>query len=61
MKQSSAMHTEEFILRELFRGFDRTCNGIINNDILKGMLNKVDLTTNDEYIESLLQQVEVNG
>ena len=37
-KKSTKGHHEEFVLRELFRGFERNNNGIVTLDILKGML-----------------------
>lgn len=43
MKQSTKHHHEEFVLRELFRSFDRTDNGVVTQEILGAMLAKVDI------------------
>jgi len=61
MKLSKKQHNEEFILRELFRTYERNNNGIITIEILKSMLEKVDLTASDEYIEALLIQADLSG
>ena len=61
LKQSSKGHQEEFVLRELFRGFDRDSNGHLTLDILKAMLQKVDITAGDQYLEALLKACDVNG
>lgn len=54
MKQSTKNHNEEFVLRELFRTFERENNGVLTLAILKAMLEKVDMTVSDEYLEALL-------
>ena len=60
LKLSTKGHHEEFVLRELFRTFDRDNNGELSLEVLKAMLEKVDITTSDEYLEALLKQVEIN-
>ena len=61
LKLSTKGHHEEFVLRELFRGFDRDNNGLLSVEVLKAMLEKIDITTSDEYLEALLKQVEINS
>lgn len=61
LKLSKQQHTEEFVLRELFRSFERNNNGIITCEIFKGMLQKVDLTTSDEFVQALLIQADMAG
>ena len=61
MRSSSKQHNEEFLLRELFRAFERNNNGIVTVEILKGMFAKVDLTASDEYVEALLIQADLSG
>ena len=61
MKKSNDRHLEETVLRELFRTYDRNNNGILTQDILKCILEKLDLTTSDEYLTGLLNSVAVNG
>ena len=56
-KQSNARHTEEFVLRELFRQYDRSNNGEVTQDIVKGMMAKLDITANDMYLKALMEKV----
>lgn len=49
------------MLRELFRSFERNNNGIITCEILKAMLEKVDLTASNEFVEALLIQADLSG
>ena len=50
MKQSSKNHLEEFVLRELFRTHDRNNNGQLTLSELKSMLEKLDISTLDDYL-----------
>lgn len=61
MKKSTDTHLEETVLRELFRAFDRDNNGIVTLDILSQLLAKADITTNEQYLQSLLNTVQVNN
>lgn len=61
MKASTKNHHEEFVLRELFRSFDRTNNGVVTHDILSAMLAKIDICQPAEVIESLLIQADLTG
>lgn len=61
MRLSTQQHHEEFVLRELFRAFERKDNGIVTVDIFRSMLEKVDLTAPDEHIEALLVQADLSG
>jgi Ca2+-binding EF-hand superfamily protein len=61
MRLSKQQHHEEFVLRELFRAFERQNNGIITVEIFRSMLEKVDLTAPDEHIEALLIQADLSG
>ena len=61
LKLSKYQHTEEFVLRELFRSFERNNNGIITCEIFKAMLEKVDLTASNEFVEAFLIQADLSG
>lgn len=50
MKHGSARHTEEFILRDLFRDFDRNGDGSLGLDELSAMLLKINLRTDPKYL-----------
>lgn len=61
MKQSTKNHHEEFVLRELFRNFDRDSNGKLTITELRAMLEKLDITTSDPYLEALMKCIDLNG
>ena len=61
MRLSTKQHNEEFVLRELFRAFERKNNGIVTVDIFRSMLGKVDLTAPYEHIEALLIKADLSG
>ena len=58
MKNSSKGHHEEFVLRELFRNFDRNSNGTVSLDILRAMLEKLDITATDDHLVALMNSVD---
>ena len=60
MKYGSARHTEEFILRDLFRDFDRNGDGCLGLDELNQMLLKINLKTDPKYVNALLNLFETN-
>ena len=57
---SSERHSEEFVLRELFRNFDRDSNGKLTLTELKGVLLKMDLTANEDIMQALLNKIDIN-
>ena len=61
MKQSTKNHHEEFVLRELFRSFDRTENGIVTQEILGAMLAKVDICQTPDVLEAMLIEADLKG
>lgn len=61
MKKSTDRHLEETVLRELFRTYDRDNNGIVTLDILSQLLAKADVATNEQYLQALLNTVQVNN
>ena len=61
LKSSSKNHQEEFVLRELFRSFERQNNGLLTLDILKSMLQKVDITVADEFLVAWLEKADLAG
>jgi len=60
MKYGNARHTEEFILRELYREFGINNNGTLNLDVLKSILFKINLTANDKYLIALISKFSPN-
>jgi len=60
LKAGSERHTEEFILRELFREHDRNADGTLSKVELRAMLGKLDLNASDKYLDALLCQMDSN-
>jgi len=58
MKYGSARHTEEFILRELFRNFDTSKSGLMSLSDLKSILFKINLASHDAILQALLDKFE---
>ena len=61
MKYGTERHTEEFILRELYREHSREGDGPLTLDELRAMLNKINITAQDQYLEALVNHIDVNG
>ena len=61
LKAGTEKHTEEFILREVFREFDRNSNGSLSKTELAALLNKINLNVDDKYLEALIKKLDSNG
>jgi hypothetical protein len=61
MKYGSKNHTEEFVLRELFRQFDRDSNGWLSVNELRGMLAMININAHDAHLEALVKKLDTNG
>lgn len=61
MKYGNARHTEEFILRDLFRDFDRNGDGTLGLDELNQMLLKINLKTDQKYVCALMNLFDSNS
>ena len=60
LKQGTERHTEEFVLRELFREHDRDSNGTLSRVELRGMLSKLDINAGDKYLDALICKMDSN-
>ena len=58
---SNKYHQEEFVLRELFRTYDRNSNGVLTLDELRGMLNRLNLGASDDLLQALMLKMDVNN
>jgi Ca2+-binding EF-hand superfamily protein len=61
LKAGTEKHTEEFILREVFREFDRNSNGSLSKTELSALLNKINLSVDEKYLDALIKKLDVNG
>ena len=61
LKYGSSRHSEEFVLREVFRDFDRDNSGSLTINELRGMLFKINLTTDECYLKALIKRLDTNG
>ena len=61
LKAGTEKHTEEFILREVFREFDRNSNGSLTKTELAALLNKINLNVDDKYLDALIKKLDTNG
>jgi len=61
LKSGNERHTEEFVLRELFREFSRDGEGAVTVTELKAMLNKINLDTEDKYLEAFFNYLDKNN
>ena len=61
LKLGSERHTEEFVLREVYRDFNRNKEGVLSLDDFKGMLAKLNLSAPDMYLEALMDKFDRNG
>ena len=61
LKAGTEKHTEEFILREIFREHDRNNNGSLSKTELGSLLNKINLKVVDKYLEALIKKLDANG
>ena len=61
VKFGSARHSEEYLLRELFRQFDRDSNGNLTLTELKGMLQMINITADEAHLQAFLNKLDTNG
>ena len=60
MKAGTERHTEEYILRELFRAHDRDSNGVLSRVELSAMMGKLGINASDKYIDALISRMDSN-
>ena len=60
LKAGTENHTEEFVLRELFRAHDRDSNGVLTKVEINAMLNKLNINASDKYLEALIGKMDSN-
>lgn len=60
LKSGNERHTEEFVLRELFREFARDGDGAVTVTELRAMLNKLNLNAEDKYLEAFINALDKN-
>jgi Ca2+-binding EF-hand superfamily protein len=60
LKYGSARKTEEYILRDIFRDFDRGNSACLGIDELRSILVKINICTEDKYIRALLGKFDAN-
>ena len=60
LKVGSARHTEEYILRELFRDMDTDKSGALSINELRSMMCKINLTVDDRYLTAILNCMDTN-
>jgi Ca2+-binding EF-hand superfamily protein len=61
LKSGNERHTEEFVLRELFREFARDGDGAVTCTELRAMLNKINLNAEDKYLEAFINMLDKNN
>lgn len=60
LKYGTERHTEEFVLREVFRQFDRDNNGVLSKNELANLLKKINLIVDEKYLEALIIKLDTN-
>ena len=60
LKSGNERHTEEFVLRELFREFARDGDGAVTVTELRAMLNKLNLNAEDKYLDAFVNALDKN-
>jgi len=60
LKAGTENHTEEFILRELFREHDRDSNGVLTKVEISAMLGKLNIKAGDKYLDALICKMDSN-
>ena len=61
LKSGNERHTEEFVLRELFREFARDGEGAVTVTEFRAMLNKINLNAEDKYLEAFINMLDKNN
>ena len=54
-------HNEEFVLREVFRQFDRNADGVLTLNELGGMFETLGIRADDAHLQALLNKMDTNG
>jgi Ca2+-binding EF-hand superfamily protein len=60
LKAGTERHTEEYILRELFRAHDRDSNGVLSRVELSAMMGKLGINASDKYLDALISRMDSN-
>lgn len=60
LKAGTETHTEEFVLRELFREHDRNSDGILTKVEIRAMLGKLNINAGDKYLDALIGMMDSN-
>lgn len=60
LKTGTERHTEEFVLRELFREHDRNADGTLSKVELRAMLEKLDINASDKYLDAMISKMDSN-
>ena len=60
LKTGTETHTEEFVLRELFREHDRDSNGVLSKVEIRAMLEKLNINAADKYLDALVGMMDSN-
>ena len=60
LKFGSSRHTEEYILRELFRELDTDRSGALSISELRVIMQKINLTVDDRYLTAILNCMDTN-
>ena len=61
LKAGTENHTEEFILRELFREHDRNSNGTLSKVEISAMLGKLNINAGEKYLDALVSRMDSNN
>ena len=61
LKAGTENHTEEFVLRELFREHDRDSNGVLTKVEIRAMLSKLNINASDKYLDALICKMDSNN
>lgn len=60
IKFGNDKHNEEFVLRQLFRQFDRDSNGKLTMEEVKGMMQMLNLTADDAHLCAFMDKLDTN-
>ena len=60
IKSGNDKHHEEFVLRELFRQYDRNSDGELTLDEVRGMLQMLNVTADEAHLVAFVERVDIN-
>ena len=60
IKFGSDKHHEEFVLRELFRQFDRDSNGQLTVEEVRGMLQMLNISADEAHLIAFIEKIDIN-